>query len=68
MPHSVAVIDSDYRGTIKVILRNMSDQPYKIAVGDRIAQLVVMPIMLCDFIDVWNDTDRGTGGFGSTGI
>ena len=61
------VIDSDYRGNIKVILRNLSEDPYKIEVGDRIAQLVIMPILLCNFVDTWNDTARGTGGFGSTG-
>lgn len=67
IPHSVGVIDSDYRGNIKVILRNLSEDPYKIEKGDRIAQLVIMPILLCDFVDTWNDTARGTGGFGSTG-
>ncbi len=67
IPHSVGVIDSDYRGNIKVILRNLSEDPYKIEVGDRIAQLVIMPILLCNFVDTWNDTARGTGGFGSTG-
>lgn len=67
IPHSVGVIDSDYRGNIKVILRNIGEDPYKIQVGDRIAQLVVMPVLLAKFVDIWNDTERGTGGFGSTG-
>jgi dUTP pyrophosphatase len=67
IPHSVGVIDADYRGEIKVLLKNISDDPYKIQRGDRIAQLVIMPVLLPDFIDVWNDTERGTGGFGSTG-
>ncbi len=67
IPHSVGVIDSDYRGNIKVILRNLSEDPYKIEKGDRIAQLVIVPILLCDFVDTWNDTARGIGGFGSTG-
>ena len=67
IPHSVGVIDSDYRGNIKVILKNLSDDPYKIMRGDRIAQLVIMPVMSCTFVDTWNDTARGTGGFGSTG-
>lgn len=68
IPHSVGVIDSDYRGTIKVILKNNSDQPYKIEAGvTRIAQLVIMPVVLAQFVDNWNDTQRGTGGFGSTG-
>ena len=65
--NSVGVIDSDYRGNIKILLKNISDNKYKIEVGDRIAQLVIMPVILCDFVDSWNDTERGTGGFGSTG-
>jgi dUTP pyrophosphatase len=67
IPHSVGVIDSDYRGNIKVILKNIGEDPYKIERGDRIAQLVIMPVLLCGFVDAWNDTDRGTAGFGSTG-
>ena len=67
IPHSVGVIDADYRGNIKVILKNIGEDPYKIEQGDRIAQLVVVPVALCDFEDIWNDTERGTGGFGSTG-
>lgn len=67
IPHSVGVIDSDYRGNIKVILKNTSQDAYKIDVGDKIAQLVVMPVLLCGFVDAWNDTERGTNGFGSTG-
>jgi len=67
IPHSVGVIDSDYRGNLKVLLKNIGDDPYKIEVGDRIAQLVIQPVLLVEFIDIWNDTERGTGGFGSTG-
>ena len=67
IPHSVGVIDSDYRGNLKVLLKNISDDPYKISAGDRIAQLVIMPVLLPAFVDAWNDTSRGTGGFGSTG-
>lgn len=67
LPNSVGVIDSDYRGNIKVPLKNLSDSPYKIKQGDRIAQLVIMPVLLVGFIDAWNDTERGSGGFGSTG-
>ena len=67
IPHSVGVIDSDYRGNLKVLLKNIGEDPYKILVGDRIAQLVIQPIQLVDFKDIWNDTARGTGGFGSTG-
>ena len=67
IPHSVGVIDSDYRGEIKVLLKNISEDPYKISRGDRIAQLVIIPVFLPEFTDIWNDTERGTGGFGSTG-
>ena len=67
IPHSVGVIDSDYRGNLKVLLKNLGDDPYEIKVGDRIAQLVVQQVQLFEFKDIWNDTERGTGGFGSTG-
>lgn len=68
IPHSVGVIDSDYRGNIKVILKNSGEDPYIIKRGEtRIAQLVISPVMLAHFVDIWNDTERGTGGFGSTG-
>lgn len=67
IPHSVGVIDSDYRGNIKIILKNIGDEPYRIERGDRVAQLVIMPVLLCGFVDSWNDTERGTNGFGSTG-
>ena len=68
IPHSVGVIDSDYRGNIKVILKNNGEDPYIIKRGEtRIAQLVISPVMLAEFVDAWNDTERGTGGFGSTG-
>ena len=68
IPHSVGVIDADYRGNIKVILRNIGGDPYVIKAGEtRIAQLVIMPVVLARFQDIWNDTERGDGGFGSTG-
>jgi dUTP pyrophosphatase len=68
IPHSVGIIDSDYRGNIKVILKNIGWEPYKIIAGEtRIAQLVIMPVVLANFVDFWNDTKRGAGGFGSTG-
>ena len=68
IPHSVGVIDSDYRGNLKVLLKNISDKAYVITRGDRIAQLVIQPVMLVNFHDAWNDTERGTGGFGRTGV
>lgn len=68
IPHSVGVIDSDYRGNIQVLLRNNNpEEAFRIERYDRIAQLVIMPVLLVEFVDAWNDTDRGTGGFGSTG-
>lgn len=67
LANSVGVIDSAYRGNIGVLLENNSNTPYEISKGDRIAQLVIMPVMLTEFVDAWNDTERGTGGFGSTG-
>jgi dUTP pyrophosphatase len=73
LANSVGVIDADYRGEVKVMLQNSSDNPYSIEIGDRIAQLVVTPIVTPEFItfegeeEDWNTTARGTGGFGSSG-
>jgi dUTP pyrophosphatase len=71
IPNSVGVIDSDYRGNIKVLLRNDSDVDYNVNILDRIAQLVLVPIVIPVLEqydgDNWNNTVRGTGGFGSTG-
>ncbi|MDB5699923.1 MAG: dUTP diphosphatase [Sphingomonadales bacterium] len=62
-------IDSDYRGEVKVILANLSHEPFVIARGDRIAQLVTAPVQRARMVetDTLDETDRGTGGFGSTG-
>lgn len=62
-------IDSDYRGEVKVILINLGAEPFEIARGDRIAQLVPAPVQraMLDVVESLDDTDRGTGGFGSTG-
>ena len=62
-------IDSDYRGEVKVILANLGQEPFAIARGDRIAQLVPAPVLRATLIetDALDDTVRGTGGFGSTG-
>ena len=67
--NKVGVIDSDYRGEIMVALHNHSAQPQTIDNGERIAQLVIAPYITADFIlsDELDDTDRGAGGFGSTG-
>ena len=62
-------IDSDYRGEVKVILINLGQEPFEIARGDRIAQLVPAPVQraVLDVVAALDDTTRGTGGFGSTG-
>ncbi|TXC70060.1 dUTP diphosphatase [Sphingomonas ginsenosidivorax] len=62
-------IDSDYRGEVKVILANLGDEPFEIARGDRIAQLVPAAVLRASLAEVetLDDTVRGAGGFGSTG-
>lgn len=65
------LIDSNYRGELKVILQNTdSHEPFTIHVGDRIAQLVVMPVPHMSFtpVDALSSTERGEGGFGSSGV
>jgi dUTP pyrophosphatase len=63
-------IDSDYRGEVKVILANLGDEDFMIARGDRIAQMVVAPVTHAAMVEVdaLDDTARGSGGFGSTGV
>ena len=63
-------IDSDYRGEVKVILANLGDEDFVINTGDRIAQIVVAPVTqgILVEVDALDDTERGTGGFGSTGV
>jgi dUTP pyrophosphatase len=64
------LIDSTYRGELGVLLYNHSDEPFEIKKGNRIAQLVTVPIMLDTYLKVetLDETPRGEGGFGSTGI
>lgn len=66
----VGVIDADYRGELIVALHNDSAQCETIHIGDRIAQLVIMPYLPVHLeeVDELSDTVRGTGGFGSTGV
>jgi dUTP pyrophosphatase len=63
-------IDSDYRGEVKVIVINLGQEPVEIKDQDRIAQLVIAPVYQADFqvVQDLNATDRGAGGFGSTGL
>ena len=67
--NKVGVIDSDYRGEIKVALHNHSTEPKVIAKGERIAQMVIAPYLKVEYDEVedLSDTVRGEGGFGSTG-
>ena len=67
--NKVGVIDADYRGEIMVALHNHSGVTQKIEHGERIAQLVIMPYLACEFIECreLTETERGEGGFGSTG-
>ena len=69
LSNCVGVVDSDYRGEIKIAIINHSNEPYTIKNGDRIAQMVIMPVDLCVYTecDSLDETDRGDGGFGSTG-
>ena len=63
-------IDSGYRGEVGVILANFGDSDFPVAKGDRIAQLVIAPVTQAEVeeTDVIDETDRGAGGFGSTGV
>lgn len=68
--NSPGTVDSDYRGEIKVILINLGQDDFIIRHGDRIAQLVIAPVTRASFVEAeaLDETQRGAGGFGSTGI
>ncbi|MEM6762193.1 MAG: dUTP diphosphatase [Pseudomonadota bacterium] len=67
--NSPGTIDADYRGEVKVLLINLSDTPVTIRRGERIAQMVFAPVSraVLSMVDELDATDRGSGGFGSTG-
>lgn len=69
LPNTPGTIDSDYRGPLGVIVMNAGQERFEIAHGDRIAQLVVAPVVQATFelARALGETDRGAGGFGSTG-
>lgn len=69
LPNAPGTIDSDYRGELQVIVWNAGPQPFVIRRGDRIAQLVVAPVVrvVCDEVSELDATARGEGGFGHTG-
>ena len=64
------VLDSNYRGELKVILANLGHAPYQVRTGEKIAQLVVKPVALFPVVEekIEDETERGGGGFGSTGL
>lgn len=70
VPNTPGTIDSDYRGELKIILINHGTEPFAIARGDRIAQLVLAPVTRARWqeVDDLDSTTRGAGGFGSTGV
>ncbi|MBP1759821.1 MAG: deoxyuridine 5-triphosphate nucleotidohydrolase Dut [Firmicutes bacterium] len=70
LTNGVGVIDADYRGEVQVLMQNLGHQPVIVKPGDRIAQMVFMPVFRAVFDEATEleETARGTGGFGSTGI
>lgn len=70
LSNGVGVIDSDYRGELKVGVVNLSGEERVIRPGERIAQLCVMPVVQCEIeeCETLTGTERGAGGFGSTGV
>jgi dUTP pyrophosphatase len=68
--NSPGTIDADYRGELGIILVNLGQEPFTVHDGDRIAQLVVAPVMRVCMVEAasLSETERGEGGFGSTGI
>ena len=70
LSNGVGLIDSDYTGEVKVAVTNFSAEPFTIHPFDRIAQLVIAPVALCvpELCEELPETDRGSGGFGSTGV
>jgi len=69
LANGVGVIDSDYRGEIKVGLMNQSDADFTVEPGERIAQMVILPVVQpqIEWVQTLSETERGAGGFGSTG-
>ena len=70
LANSIGVIDSDYRGEISVVLINHGAEPFEVRRGDRIAQMMFVPVYTASFlpVDELDATDRGAGGFGHTGV
>lgn len=68
--NSPGTVDRDYRGEVSVVLINHGEEPFRIARGDRIAQLVIAPVTQARLVevDMLDETERGAGGYGSTGV
>ena len=69
LANCVGVIDSDYRGEVKIFFRDLENTGHKYLVGERVAQIIILPIPQVDYIEVetLSETKRGIGGYGSTG-
>lgn len=70
LSNGIGVIDSDYRGEIAVGLINHGQEPFEVRRGDRIAQMMFLPVETASFLvtDTLDETERGEGGFGHTGV
>ena len=70
LANGIGVIDSDYRGEVQVCLINRGEEPFEVRRGDRIAQMILLPYIPMEFteVDELTTTERGDGGFGSTGV
>ncbi|MBE6601176.1 MAG: dUTP diphosphatase [Ruminococcaceae bacterium] len=70
LANGIGVIDSDYRGEISVVLINHGSEPFAVKRGDRIAQMMFVPVYTAAFlpVDELDETERGAGGFGHTGV
>ena len=69
MGNGIGVIDSDYRGPLRVFLHNLRNRPYTVEPGDRVAQLLIVPVLRpeVEIVSSLPESERGEGGFGSTG-
>ena len=69
LPNAPGTIDADYRGEIRIIMMNLGEEPFTIERGDRIAQMIVAPVLHVrwNLVESLDDTQRGQGGFGHTG-
>ena len=69
LANGIGLVDADYRGEILVLTANIGSQPYTVAPGERIAQMMFVPVRRASFeeSDALSETERGAGGFGSTG-